>query len=101
MANIGTFTLHNNVFTGTVCTLLLNAPITLVPNTKESDNAPDYRLYAGAVEVGAAWRKVSKAERSYLSVTIDDPALPAAIYARLVEGPTGIHDLLWSRSKAE
>ena len=71
----------------------------IVPNTKESDNAPDYRIVAGNFEIGAAWKKVSKAERPYLSVTLDDPSFPATIYARLVEGEDGAHNLIWSRSK--
>jgi uncharacterized protein (DUF736 family) len=32
-------------------------------------------------------------------VTLDDPTFPATIYARLIEGDGGAHDLIWSRSK--
>ncbi|MCC6720431.1 MAG: DUF736 family protein, partial [Acetobacteraceae bacterium] len=35
----------------------------------------------------------------YLSVAIDDPSFPATVYARLIEGENGTHDLIWSRSK--
>jgi len=56
---------------------------------KESENAPDYRIVAGNFEIGAAWKKISKAERPYLSATLDDPSFPATIYARLVEGEDG------------
>jgi uncharacterized protein (DUF736 family) len=52
-------------------------------------------------EIGAAWKKLSKAERSYLSVTLDDPSFPATIYARLVEGEDGAHTLIWTRSKGD
>ena len=53
---------------------------------KESENAPDYRIQAGSgYEIGAAWKKVSKAERPYLSVILDDPSFPGTIHARLVE----------------
>jgi uncharacterized protein (DUF736 family) len=102
MAHIGTFTAQGNSFTGTVRTLTLNVKVKFVPNEKESDNAPDYRIQAGGnYEIGAAWKKVSKADRPrpYLSVTLDDPSFPATIYARLVEGEAGAHDLIWSRSK--
>jgi uncharacterized protein (DUF736 family) len=102
MANIGIFTAQNDSFTGTVRTLTLNVKVKFVPNTKESDNAPDYRIVAGNFEIGAAWKKVSKAERPYLSATLDDPSFPATIYARLVEGEVGgAHNLIWSRSKGD
>ncbi|MBH2008551.1 MAG: DUF736 domain-containing protein [Xanthomonadaceae bacterium] len=102
MANIGTFTVQNNSFTGTVRTLTLNVKVRLVPSDKASENAPDYRVVAGnGLEIGAAWKKVSKAERPYLSVTLDDPSFPATLYARLVEGEDGAHNLIWTRSKGD
>ena len=52
-------------------------------------------------EIGAAWKKISKADRPYLSATLDDPSFPATIYARLVEGEIGAHNLIWSRSKGD
>ena len=62
MAHIGTFTAQGNSFAGTVRTLTLNVKVKFVPNDKESDNAPDYRIQAGGTyEIGAAWKKVSKA----------------------------------------
>jgi Uncharacterized conserved protein len=67
MANIGTFTAQNDSFTGAVRTLTLNVKVKFVPNAKESENAPDYRIVAGNFEIGAAWKKISKAERPYLS----------------------------------
>jgi hypothetical protein len=45
--------------------------------------------------------KTSEAGRPYLSVTLDDPSFPATVYARLIEGEDGTHDLIWSRSKDE
>lgn len=103
MANIGTFNASGNGYAGTVRTLTLNVKVKLVPNTdKERDNAPDFRIVAGSgFEIGAAWKKLSKAERPYLSVTLDDPSFPATIYARLVEGEDGAHTLIWTRSKGD
>lgn len=102
MANIGTFTAQNDSYSGTVRTLTLNVKVKFVPNDKESENAPDYRIVAGNFEIGAAWKKVSRAtERPYLSVTLDDPSFPATIYARLVEGDDGTHNLIWSRNKGD
>ena len=103
MANIGTFTAEKDGFTGTLRTLTLNVKVKFVPNTdKERDNAPDFRILAGTgYEIGAAWKKLSKAERPYLSVTLDDPSFPATIYARLVEGEDGAHSMIWTRSKGD
>lgn len=98
MANIGTFTPSKDGFTGTLRTLTLQAKVHIVPNNKSSDNAPDYRIVAaGGHEIGAAWEKLSQSDRPYLSVSIDDPALPATVYANLIEGEDGSHALIWSR----
>ncbi len=99
MALIGTFTAHDNGFAGTVRTLTLNVKVKIVASEKESDKAPDYRIVAGAFEIGAAWKKVSSNDRPYLSVTLDDPSFPATIYARLVENDDGTYSLIWSRPK--
>ena len=86
MANIGTFTADKNGFAGTLRTLTLNVKLKFVPNDKESENAPDFRIQTPAGEIGAGWKKISKAERAYISVALDDPSFPAPIYARLIEG---------------
>ena len=102
MSTIGNFTGSGNGYTGTVRTLTLNVKVRIVPSDKGSDNAPDYRIVAGnSLEIGAAWKKISKADRPYLSVTLDDPSFPATIYARLVEGEEGVHNLIWTRSKGD
>ncbi|MDB5986767.1 MAG: hypothetical protein JWR16_1820 [Nevskia sp.] len=99
MTTIGSFTAQNDGFTGTVRTLTQNVKVRIAPADKSSENAPDYRVYAGNYEIGAAWKKVSQANRTYLSVTLDDPSFPATLYARLVEGEDGTHNLIWSRDK--
>ncbi|MEI7346991.1 DUF736 domain-containing protein [Dickeya chrysanthemi] len=100
MANIGTFTTQNNGFTGTVRTLTLNVKARFIPCGKSSEHAPDFRIQTlGGYDIGAAWRKISQAERPYLSVTLDDPSFPAPLYARLIEEENGKHQLIWSRSK--
>lgn len=102
MAHIGTFTAQNGSYTGTVRTLTLNVKARIVPTDKGSENAPDFRIVAaGGFDIGAGWRKVSRADRPYLSVTLDDPSFPATIHARLVEGEDGAHNLIWSRSKGD
>lgn len=99
MANIGTFTADKDGFTGTLRTLTLNVKVKLVPNDKgDNEKAPDFRVQAASHDIGAAWKKTSEAGREYLSVTLDDPSFPATVYARLIEGENGTHDLIWSRS---
>ncbi|MDQ0995979.1 uncharacterized protein (DUF736 family) [Phyllobacterium ifriqiyense] len=99
MATIGTFTSTENGFTGSVRTLALNVRARIARIDNPSDKGPHYRIYAGNVELGAAWQKRSnESERDYLSVKLDDPSFPAPIYATLteVDGEAALH-LIWSR----
>jgi uncharacterized protein (DUF736 family) len=101
MAQIGTFTsTDGGGFIGTIRTLTLNAKAIVRPSDKsdtDNDKAPDYWIFAGTVELGAAWKKTSREDRLYLSCKLDDPSLPAPIYASLVEADDGEHRLIWSR----
>lgn len=63
-----------------------------------SDKAPDFRIFAGDTEVGAAWEKVAQSERPYLSCKLDDPSFTAPIYPILTEEDDGSFALRWSRS---
>jgi uncharacterized protein (DUF736 family) len=98
MATIGTFTSETNGFTGSIRTLALyiNARIIRVDNP--SEKGPQFRVFAGPVELGAAWQKTSNEGRDYLSVKLDDPSFSAPIYATLaeVEGQEEMQ-LIWSR----
>jgi len=78
-------------------TLSLNVKARLIP-TEPSRNgkAPDLRVLAGNVEVGAAWKRTSKDNTVYHSVKLDDPSFPAPIFANLVEVESG-YALVWSR----
>jgi len=97
MAAIGTFTVQGDGYSGSIKTLTLDVKAaTFRPNDKADDKAPDYRIFAGQTEFGAAWRKTSRENREYLSVKLDDPSFPAPIYASLVEVDGG-HSLIWSR----
>ena len=102
MATIGTFTKSGDTFTGSVKTLNINAKTTIKSAEKTSDKAPDYRVFAGSVEFGAAWKKTSGEGRDYLSVKLDDPSFPAPIYATLIESEdAGSFGLIWSRRNGE
>lgn len=97
MATIGSFTASADGYTGSIKTLTLNVKTAVLrPNEKNDEKAPDYRIFAGQTEFGAAWKKTSREDRAYLSVKLDDPSFPAPIYASLVEVEGG-HSLIWSR----
>ena len=98
MATIGTFASTGNGFSGSIKTLNLNVKAKLVRIENPSDKGPHFRIFAGNVELGAAWQKVSAEGRDYLSVKLDDPSFPAPIYATLIEvvGEEGLQ-LIWSR----
>ncbi len=99
MATIGTFTSTENGFSGSIRTLALNVKARISRIENPSDKGPHFRIYAGTVELGAAWQKTSEqTQRDYLSIKLDDPSFPAPIYATLteVEGEAG-YQLIWSR----
>ncbi|TWB41205.1 DUF736 domain-containing protein [Nitrospirillum pindoramense] len=101
MATIGTFTKdENGNYTGSVRTLSVNAKARITAEAdKAKDNAPDFRVYVGSAEIGAAWKKTAQdTGRPYLSLKLDDPSFAQPIYASLVEMDDGKgYSLIWSR----
>jgi uncharacterized protein (DUF736 family) len=102
MATIGTFSKSENGFSGQIKTVTLNVKAKFAAVEKDNEKAPDYRIFAGQTELGAAWKKTSNAGREYLSVKLDDPTFPAPIFASLVavEGGDG-YALIWSRRSSD
>ncbi len=103
MPVIGTFKPDKDGYAGTIRTLSLNAKVRIVANDqKQSASAPDFRVFAGTTEIGAAWRKTSAEDNtSYLRVRLDDPSFREPIRAALMEKSAGgILPLLWRREKA-
>jgi len=96
MAIIGTFTKQDGAFAGSLATLTLKAKVTISPVEKSGERAPDFRVYLGKSEIGAAWSATSKEGKAYLSVKLDDPSFAAPALARLVETEQG-HVLVWTR----
>lgn len=102
MATIGTFTSSETGFTGSIRTLALNVKARIARIENPSDKGPQFRVYAGSVELGAAWQKTSGEGRDYLSVKLDDPSFSAPIYATLTEvDGEDSHHLIWSRSSRD
>ncbi|KMO39338.1 DUF736 domain-containing protein [Methylobacterium aquaticum] len=103
MATIGIFTQTQTGFTGEITTLTIQAKKVAIVAVEErtAEAAPTHRIYLGKAEIGAGWAKRSSEGRDYLSVKIDDPSLPAALYARLFAEDDGkTHSLIWTRSNA-
>ncbi len=98
MAQIGSFTRgEDGTFAGTIRTLSLNVKARFIPaESSENEKAPDLRVLVGNVEIGAAWKRMSKEQSPYHSVKLDDPSFTAPIYANLVEVEGG-YSLVWSR----
>lgn len=99
MATIGSFTAVPDGYSGTIRTLTVNVKAKIVANDqKKSESAPDFRVYAGRAELGAAWKAQTNDEepRNYLSVQLDDPSFPEPIRAALFEDD-GAAFLVWNR----
>ena len=102
MATIGSFTASKDGFTGTIRTMTINVKVKIVINqNKMSDSAPDYRVYAGQSELGAAWKAQTKGDepQDYLSILLDDPSFAEPVRAALFyEDETAY--LVWNRRDA-
>ncbi len=101
MTQIGPFTRTSDGYTGTIRTLTLRRDvIVIVPAiASEADNAPNYRVLADDVEVGAGWKRTGDKAGDYVSLLIDDPAFGHPIRANLfqvVSGGDTFH-LIWTR----
>lgn len=102
MATIGTFTPAQDSFLhGSIRTLTLDTPAQFEPVHSDRIGAPAYRVYAGPIELGAAWAKTAKdSGRTYHQIRLDDPSFAAPIFANLIEDPnTGVFSLIWSRPR--
>lgn len=98
MTTIGTFTkAQDGVFHGQMRTLTLSVKAVVIrPTERATDRAPDHRVYAGQLEVGAAWTVTRPGKPECLSVTIDDAGLPRPLQALLCQTDDG-YELRWSR----
>ncbi len=101
--NIGQFTKSDNGdYTGTAAVLFGLESVTL-EKVKAEGKQPNYIIHVMGSEVGAAWDKVSKEGKAYLSVSFDLPTQPAVIYAAIVASTkdSSAFSLLWDRPKAQ
>jgi uncharacterized protein (DUF736 family) len=103
---IGRFTLEpeTGIFTGHIRTLSLHREtVSICPAARRSGRDPDYRIRINRddsdSEIGAAWKRISEAGRSYLSVLLDDPAFNAPCDAALFFDDVGTAKLVWARAQ--
>ena len=104
MPVIGTFSAIKDGYAGTIRTLTVATKVRLVANDrKEGQAGPDFRVLAGAADIGAAWRRKKQgSEETYLLVKLDDPALPQPIWGALLEATAdGVARLVWRRDRKD
>ena len=93
---------ENGAFKGQLKTLSIRAEISIVANArKTSDAQPDYRVFAGDIEIGAGWNRRSEASsKDYVSLSFAAPEFgPRRLYANLGQA-TGSSDdrfaIIWN-----
>ena len=100
MATIGTFTRDKTGYAGAIRTLTVDIKARFVANdARKSKSAPDFRIFSGQAELGAAWKARSSGEtpRDYLSVVLDDPSFAEPVRAALFVDDEGSARLVWNR----
>jgi uncharacterized protein (DUF736 family) len=97
---IGNFTSSGENYTGVIRTLTFTTEAIFEALEKKGEKSPDYRVTNGSTDIGVAWRKTSEAGNSYLSVSLDDPALAGPITCRLVKVGES-YALAWERARKQ
>ncbi|PJR10235.1 DUF736 domain-containing protein [Sinorhizobium meliloti] len=92
-ATIARLTANEKGFVGTLATLAIRCPITIVENAKKDENGqePDYRVLANrnGFELGAAWVRTSqRTGAEYISVSLRAPEF-GTLYANIAPAPGG------------
>ena len=80
-------------FSGTLATLAIRCPISIVENQKKNEDSqePDFRVVASrnGFELGAAWVRYSKSTgNEYISVSLRAPEF-GTLYANVAPAPGG------------
>jgi uncharacterized protein (DUF736 family) len=97
MSVIGTFVPTADGYVGHIRTLTVRRRVRIAINEHtEIASSPDFKLLCGDTEIGAAWKALTKDDRPYLSIQIDDPSWSAPVRASLFEHD-GFAQLVWSR----
>lgn len=91
MASIANLTVKaDGSFEGTLATLNVTAPISILPNTRKvKDTEPDFRIVSkkNGFELGAGWTRVSQQTGAeYVSVSLSAPEF-GTIYGNIANAP--------------
>lgn len=89
MATIATLNVKDDGFEGTLTTLNVTAQIAILPNAKNKDSEPDYRVVSrkNGFELGAGWKRVSQSSGAeYVSVSLSAPEF-GTIYGNIANAP--------------
>jgi uncharacterized protein (DUF736 family) len=92
-----------DIYFGEITTLTVQrSEVVFRPTDKNGEKEPDYRIVqerdGGTVEFGAAWKRNSERGRDFLSIVLDDPALPTTLNAALFMSDSGDQaNLVWQR----
>lgn len=103
MTTVATLTSKDDgTFEGTLMTLMVSAPITIVPNPRKTKPAdPDYRVLSrrNGFEVGAGWINTARSSgNDYISVALSAPEF-GTIYGNIANAPGGAPDqkvIIWN-----
>lgn len=93
----------HDIYAGEITTLTLQRNnVVFRPTGKVGDREPDYRIVqerdGAIVELGAAWKRNSDRGQDFLSIVLDDPALPSSLNAALFRsGRDNRATLVWQR----
>jgi len=93
-------------FSGAIFTLHFQiGDVQFVPSEKKG-NGPDYRLVSesmfGQIEHGAAWKRIDKQDKPYISVELDAPQLDKPLNVALFTSENDASArLVWNRQKAK
>lgn len=100
MAVIGTFKKKEDGYAGTIRTMTVNVKASFVAHDRNgNDKAPDFKIFVGKQELGAAWKAATKGEDSqeFLRVELDDPSFAAPLRAALFGIGGDASALVWAR----
>ena len=102
--NIEELRIKGDGFEGWIATLAINIRFSVVPNPEpSSDEAPDYLIFAGKAQLGAAWKRQIRAGvkegHEYLSMLLDDPSWPAGLNVAAFPSPSDpeLSVVAWNR----
>ena len=101
MATVANLTVKDYGFEGTLATLNVTAPISILPNQKNKDSEPDYRIVSkkNGFELGAGWKRKSQSTGAeYISVSLSAPEF-GTIYGNIANAPGNDPDkkvIIWN-----